>query len=533
MGLEDSSNRLAQINPSSLIGRADEDVVTPRNAALLADAFRQGFISTDDIMERVGERAQLKKKADIMQLQEALSPLAVNARKNSLELANIEAQTGIDLAPLKKEAAKAEFMTKANAAQIQATGLGTAASELQSAGWLPPVPPKGIDEKWQNETIRRWGVLSEMKKAQQQAAAVQKASNDPKWFQGNFQGLEGQFPKAFLGMKEITPDQAERANQVLSFTHPALWEQAGKPNADIFGKPGQVQTGGAALAPTAGAQQPQGGAQQPTAAPASQTVININPQAQAQPQPVQPFQVSEPPPAPMIEPKVSVPQVSPAAPVTGKPDIFETAPPGFVATGTAKSTGRAFTEPQQKALIEAARDIVTAPILQNPGFNPGETWANLRMKAYNSGTLGELATTHGPKFAEISDAERNYANAQSQWIQGLLRVESGAAISKKEQGWYEKAFFPAIGDSPAIQKQKAEARKGIVTALESVITGHQSDADYQSMRERIGQAVGAPSTPTQVKSVTATSREQATQSASDPSVSRVFFGGKTYRRINQ
>jgi hypothetical protein len=319
----------------------------------------------------------------------------------------------------------------------------------------------------------------------------------------------------------------------LSFTHPALWEQAGKPNADIFGKPGQVQTGGAAPAPTAGAQQPQGGAQQPTAAPASQTVININPQAQAQPQTVQPFQVSEPPPAPMIEPQVSVPQVSPAAPVTGKPDIFETAPPGFVATGTAKPTGRAFTEPQQKALIAEARGLIANPILANPGFNPGDTASNLRMKAYNSGTLGELATTLGPGSTKISDAERQYANAQSQWIQGLLRVESGAAISKKEQGWYEKAFFPAIGDSPAVQAQKANARNAILTSLESVITGHQSDADYQAMRERIGQSVGAPSTPTQVKSVTATSREQATQSASDPSVSRVFFGGKTYRRINQ
>jgi hypothetical protein len=527
MGLEDSSNRLAQINPSSLIGRADEDVVTPRNAALLADAFRQGFISTDDIMERVSERANLKRKADVMQLQEALAPLAVNARRNSLELANIEAQTGIDLAPLKKKAAEAEFMTKANAAQIQATGLGTAASELQNASWLPPIPAKGIDEKWQNETIRRWGILSEMKKAQQTAAAVQKAANDPKWFQGNFQGLEGQFPKAFLGMKEITPEQAERANQVMGFTHPALWEQAGKPNADLFGAPGEVK-GAETVTPKAAAQQ---AAVEPQAAPASQTVININSQPQPQPQPqaqaVQPFQVAEPPTAPMIEPAAPV-----AAP--GKPDLFaQPAPAGFVPTGVTKPTGRAFSEPQQKALIAEARGLVANPVLESPGFNPGDTGSNLRMKAYNSGTIGELATTLGPGAAKISDPERKYANAQSQWIQGLLRVESGAAISKKEQGWYEKAFFPAVGDSPDVQAQKATARKAILTALESVITGHQSDADYQAMRERIGQSVGAPSTGAPVKSVTVTSREQATQSASDPSVNRVFFGGKTYRRVNQ
>lgn len=65
--------RLGTIDPSSLIGRP-ENIVEPRNVALLSDAFRQGFITADDVISRVGELGKTKEKAELMQAQEAISP---------------------------------------------------------------------------------------------------------------------------------------------------------------------------------------------------------------------------------------------------------------------------------------------------------------------------------------------------------------------------------------------------------------------------------------------------------------------------
>lgn len=68
--------RLGTIDPSSLIGRADTTIVEPRAVAALTDAFRQGVVSSDDIVSRIGQLGTSKKKAEIMQAQEAVSPEA-------------------------------------------------------------------------------------------------------------------------------------------------------------------------------------------------------------------------------------------------------------------------------------------------------------------------------------------------------------------------------------------------------------------------------------------------------------------------
>lgn len=503
MGLEDAGPQLGRIDSSSLIGRADTEVVSPRATAALADAFRQGFVTVDDIMERVGERAQLKKKADIMQLQESMSPLAIEARKNAIELASLESQAGIDLAGAKKEAARAEYRSKWANAQINTSGLAPQAAALQNAGWLPPIPEKGIDNKWQEEVLRRWGVLQDFNHEQQQNAGFiqqgQKSTTLKQVSPTEWQGAIEYGGKVYPAAKYQEAVEFQRKMQ-----HPAIWEQSGRPQAPIFGAPGKVEAAPAA-APAQGTAAPAAGAQQPQAAVASapgstalapgssQPIINVNlggqPVSQLKPN----VMVSEPAPAPMIEaaptPSDLIQPVAqaPAGPLGVTPEGTFRVSPEMV-----KTPVKAFTEPQQKALIAQARSLVATPVLESPGFNPGDPAANLRMKAYNSGTLGELVTTLGPSKAKITEAERNYANAANQWIQGLLRVESGAAISTKEQGWYEKAFFPSIGDTPAVQKQKADARKSISAALESVITGHQSADDYSAMRDRIGQTVSAP-----------------------------------------
>lgn len=56
-------------------------VVTPSATVALTDAFRQGFITSQDVLDRVGQKAQLKEKVEIQAAQEALSPEAIEARQ--------------------------------------------------------------------------------------------------------------------------------------------------------------------------------------------------------------------------------------------------------------------------------------------------------------------------------------------------------------------------------------------------------------------------------------------------------------------
>lgn len=91
MAVGQSAPGIGQIDPSALIGRADRSLVEPRATAALIDSFRQGVITADDIVNRIGQLGQSKKKAEIdiagaqsMQAQEAMSPEAVAARAQGL-----------------------------------------------------------------------------------------------------------------------------------------------------------------------------------------------------------------------------------------------------------------------------------------------------------------------------------------------------------------------------------------------------------------------------------------------------------------
>lgn len=149
----------------------------------------------------------------------------------------------------------------------------------------------------------------------------------------------------------------------------------------------------------------------------------------------------------------------------GKPPVHEDlfAAPGAITaptTGAATPTGRlvktgdekAPTAQQAQAGMFAARALGADEVLKNlqqAGFNPASTqnW----LQDFLIGPLGAFKT--GERKA--------YDAAKNEWTQGLLRLESGAAISNKEQSWYEKTFFPTAFDPPAVQDQKAKMRADV------------------------------------------------------------------------
>jgi hypothetical protein len=102
MGLETAPQQsLGRIDPSSIVSKA-ENVVNPSAVAALADAFRNGFITADDVVSRVGEHAKAKKKVELQLLNESASPEAQAMRQAQMQAATGKAgleaaQTGAQI----------------------------------------------------------------------------------------------------------------------------------------------------------------------------------------------------------------------------------------------------------------------------------------------------------------------------------------------------------------------------------------------------------------------------------------------------
>jgi hypothetical protein len=66
--------------------------------------------------------------------------------------------------------------------------------------------------------------------------------------------------------------------------------------------------------------------------------------------------------------------------------------------------------------------------------------------------------TQSPKQQQVEQAKRDFVNA-------VLRRESGAAISMGEFKNADRQYFPQVGDSPAVIAQKAAARERVINGM--------------------------------------------------------------------
>jgi hypothetical protein len=69
-----------------------------------------------------------------------------------------------------------------------------------------------------------------------------------------------------------------------------------------------------------------------------------------------------------------------------------------------------------------------------------------------------------PNFLRTSNGQQ-YRQAAKQWIQSVLRDESGAAIGAEEEASYFETYFRQPGDSKAVIRQKQEARDAAEEAM--------------------------------------------------------------------
>ena len=108
------------------------------------------------------------------------------------------------------------------------------------------------------------------------------------------------------------------------------------------------------------------------------------------------------------------------------------------------------TEGERKAVtfakrMQQAEDVFSD--LQNKGYDRSSLKEGLR-----SAASGYLPISKSPELGKQEQAERNFVNA-------VLRRESGAAISPTEFQNAEQQYFPRVGDSPEVIEQKRINRR--------------------------------------------------------------------------
>jgi len=140
------------------------------------------------------------------------------------------------------------------------------------------------------------------------------------------------------------------------------------------------------------------------------------------------------------------------------------AAPVMTPAGTPMVGGKALTETQGKATGFASRageaDQILNTVGQGGEIKPSLIKAGAEAIPLIGGALGTVANIIAPSGPQqqVEQAQRNFVNA-------ILRQESGASISASEFANAQRQYFPQVGDSPEVIKQKAANRQTSINAL--------------------------------------------------------------------
>lgn len=130
----------------------------------------------------------------------------------------------------------------------------------------------------------------------------------------------------------------------------------------------------------------------------------------------------------------------------------------YAATGKMQTANEKQTQDQANAALFSARMEEANKVIANPeiakfgmGIPGVMNKANSMFPIIGNSFLD-------PQYQQLDQAKRDFVNA-------VLRRESGAAISNGEFGNAEKQYFPQVGDSPEVMAQKAKNRS---TAIQGI-----------------------------------------------------------------
>lgn len=148
------------------------------------------------------------------------------------------------------------------------------------------------------------------------------------------------------------------------------------------------------------------------------------------------------------------------------------------------------TDAQSKALLFGSRAQESNNIIAQMGAQginrPGLIKGMAESVPMIGGGLGTMANiTQSAEQQKVEQAQRDFVNS-------ILRRESGAVISPSEFDNAQKQYFPQIGDSQAVIKQKAANRDLAIRGIMAEVPQNKRDLGSSG-------APAAPSDPSQLK----------------------------------
>lgn len=165
------------------------------------------------------------------------------------------------------------------------------------------------------------------------------------------------------------------------------------------------------------------------------------------------------------------------------------------------------TESQSKSLLFGSRMEEANKIIDQAAAAGVERPSNLKgsMEAipFIGGTLGALANA----TPIVSKEEQMLEQAQRDFVNAVLRKESGAVIGVDEFENAKKQYFPAFGDSKEVIKQK-KANRELATKLLLQEAGQKTSEQPKTSSSRIIDALPTPNASNKGKRVRDTSTGQ-------------------------
>lgn len=499
-GLESERQHGLNIDVGSLVRPADPNIVTPAGTAALTDAFRQGFVTTDDIVERLSERTKKKKELDLQLTNEALSPGAVQTRQLQQQAAGAAASGAVANAPLVQQAKEAELKAAIFDAQAKPGGFDSMQQALVKAGFPVSIDAKtGLTDSNKSEIQKRFAALVDY--TQRRSDAEEKIKNtDTKFFPteqvlADGTKTSGQVQKLFYQGQEISSDQFKSWAQ-----------QADSLRKTPFSSFYNLRSGEAVVSPVPTSPAP---VIQPIAAPVT-TSSNLLQQGFPVVTPNLTQEQAIAAQNNLVQPRQAASSVQP----TISPQIGQNIPGIGIVTGTTAPSiaTKPPTEAQQRALLALPRFEQANVALRD-----------LQARNYDPTSWTSWVDSFLPQIVKSGD-RKEFETAVNAWSQGVLRLESGAAISVKEADWYGKTFFPQVNDPPTVVKQKENLRHSVEGMVAEA--GSAGSTLPDSLKDRARSVFkAANSFNNSPNAATAVSFGEATPATENTAV----VGGQTYK----
>ena len=173
---------------------------------------------------------------------------------------------------------------------------------------------------------------------------------------------------------------------------------------------------------------------------------------------------------------------------------IETTPDGgFRFVQGANAAAKPFTEGQSKDIVYATRAEGALNVLEGmtPEGQPiSQTLTSAGQRAANFDPTGLVrGVVQTPEFQVAQQAGQEF-------LQAILRKDTGAAITPKEQQLYGETFLPQPGDSPQVLATKVQSRQRAIDAIKAGLPPSAIVAQEQALRRNLANERDAKSLTT-------------------------------------